>query len=96
VLWELVFMLVILKIPVVYLCAVVWYAIKAEPEPAGGESTAPDGLQPSPWKPWRSWRRNDGPRPRRGGPHGAPSRAYARAPRPAGTTAVETKETRTL
>ena len=26
-------MLVILKIPVVYLCAVVWYAIRAEPLP---------------------------------------------------------------
>ncbi|MDF2751219.1 MAG: hypothetical protein K0T00_2395, partial [Gaiellaceae bacterium] len=35
-LWELVFMLVVLKIPVVYLCAVVWWAIKAEPEPLQG------------------------------------------------------------
>ena len=29
-------MLVILKIPVVYLCAVVWWAIKAEPRPLEG------------------------------------------------------------
>jgi hypothetical protein len=32
--WELLFMLLILKIPVVYLALVVWYAIRAEPEPA--------------------------------------------------------------
>ena len=31
--WEIVFMLVILKIPIVYLCVVVWWAIKAEPSP---------------------------------------------------------------
>ena len=36
VIWELVFMLVILKIPVVYLCWVVWWAIRAEPEPLEG------------------------------------------------------------
>ena len=29
-------MLVILKIPVVYLCAVVWWAIRAEPQPLEG------------------------------------------------------------
>lgn len=31
--WEIVFMLVVLKIPIVYLCVVVWWAIKAEPTP---------------------------------------------------------------
>jgi hypothetical protein len=31
--WEIVFMLLILKIPIVYLCVVVWWAIKAEPQP---------------------------------------------------------------
>ena len=31
--WEIVFMLLILKIPIVYLCVVVWWAIKAEPVP---------------------------------------------------------------
>ena len=31
--WELIWMLVILKIPVVYLCTVVWWAIRAEPRP---------------------------------------------------------------
>ena len=29
--WEVVFMLVLLKIPLVYLCMVVWWAIRAEP-----------------------------------------------------------------
>ena len=29
-------MLVVLKIPVVYLCAVVWWAIRAEPQPLEG------------------------------------------------------------
>jgi len=29
--WELIFMLLLLKIPLFYLCGVVWYAVKAEP-----------------------------------------------------------------
>ena len=31
--WELLFMMLVLKIPIAYLCFVVWYAIKAEPDP---------------------------------------------------------------
>ena len=34
--WEIVFLMVILKIPIVYLCSVVYYAIKAEPRPEPG------------------------------------------------------------
>ena len=37
--WEIVFMLILLKIPLVYLCMVVWWAIRAEPRderPAAG------------------------------------------------------------
>jgi len=34
--WEVIFMLLILKIPMVYLCAVVWWAIRAEPRPDEG------------------------------------------------------------
>lgn len=86
-LWELVFMMLILKIPVVYLCVVVWYAIRAEPEPAQGEGGLAGEPEPSPWQPWRFWKRPDGPRPRRGGPHGSPPRGYARAARPAGARA---------
>ena len=59
--WELVFMMVILKIPIVYLALVVWYAIRAEPEP---------GIDPNDYSVWRPWHRPDGPRPRRGRPHG--------------------------
>ncbi len=59
--WELVFMMLVLKIPLIYLGIVVWYAIKAEPEP---------GVDPSEYSLWRPWKKPDGPRPRRGGPHG--------------------------
>ena len=60
-LFEVLFMMVILKIPIVYLGCVVWYAIKAEPRP---------GLEERDAEIWRPWRRPHGPRPRRGGPHG--------------------------
>jgi hypothetical protein len=59
--WELVFMMLILKIPIVYLALVVWYAIRAEPEP---------GVDPTEYSVWRPWQRPSGSRPRRGGPHG--------------------------
>jgi hypothetical protein len=49
---EVIFMLVILKIPIVYLCAVVWWAVRAEPlppEPALNPARLPE-LEPScPW-----------------------------------------------
>ena len=63
-------MLLILKIPIVYLGLVVWYAIRAEPEP---------GVDPGDYSVWRPWRRPNGPQPRRGRPHG--TRAAARAAR---------------
>lgn len=34
--WEAIFMLVILKIPMIYLAVVVLWAVRAEPEVAGG------------------------------------------------------------
>jgi hypothetical protein len=66
--WELLFMMLILKIPIAYLAFVVWYAIKAEPEP---------GVDPNEYSAWRPWRRPSGPRPRRGGPHGSRDRGRA-------------------
>jgi hypothetical protein len=66
--WAIVFMMVILKIPIVYLGIVVWYAIKAEPEP---------GVDPSEYSTWRPWRQPDRPRPRRGGPHGTRDTVHA-------------------
>lgn len=53
-------MMLILKIPIVYLAIVVWYACKA-PDP---------GVDPGEYSTWRPWRKPSGPRPRRGGPHG--------------------------
>ena len=60
--WALVFMMLVLKIPIIYLGWVVWYAIRAEPEP---------GVDPNESSIWRPWARPDGARPRRGGPHGS-------------------------
>jgi hypothetical protein len=74
--WELLFMMLLLKIPLVYLCWVVWWAIKAEPEI--GTEGGNEGLNLKPWRP------QPGPRPRRGGPHGSRSRPAARASRKVG------------
>jgi hypothetical protein len=53
--WEALFMLVVLKIPVVYLGCVVWWAIRAEPLPEGGpdEALAPVPLSPCGWEDWK-------------------------------------------
>src|SRR6266581_6178568 len=78
--WELVFLMVILKIPIVYLAVVVYYAIKAKPVPGEGAGVTarigPDGgpglgssrLHPRRFRP---------------GPHGGPTRTYPRLPRTA-------------
>jgi hypothetical protein len=83
VVWELVFMLVILKIPVVYLCAVVWWAIKAEPRPLEGAGQVAR-LQPTPLGPESAcdWSRRRRGRPFRPLPRGGRSvagRALVRA-----------------
>jgi hypothetical protein len=76
-----VFMLVILKIPVVYLCAVVWWAIRAEPQPQEGAGRLAPVL---PRVPGCDWRRRHDPL-RRGGPptprggHVGPGRRVAHA-----------------
>jgi hypothetical protein len=76
---ELVFLMVILKIPIAYLCYVVWYAIKAKPlPPEGAGVTARVGPEePSPHDHRRRVHRF---RPR---PHGGPTRSYPRTPRAA-------------
>ena len=75
--WELVFFMVILKIPIVYLGLVVWHAIRAEPIPEDGAATTvrvgSDDRGPG-------WGRGSRPRPR---PHGGPSRTYRRGTRTA-------------
>lgn len=62
-------MLVILKIPILYIGAVIYYAIKAEPpRPYEVATLEPDEL-PSPWKPWLHYKYNRRrPRPSHGGP----------------------------
>jgi hypothetical protein len=77
--WEAVFMLVVLKIPIVYLCLVVWWAIRAEPHPLEGARVV--AAEPEPEIGPRSsfWRRRVWPRRLRPGPHGSPVRRPARA-----------------
>ena len=73
--WEAIFMLVVLKIPLVYLGIVVWWAIRAVPEPPhGGEEAgvlAP--LAPCGWNEWRR-RRSTRPAPRPIRPFARPTR----------------------
>ncbi len=67
-------MLVVLKIPVVYLCAVVWWAIKAEPQPLDGVAVR-SAPEPSPSCDWRRRLRPRRPTGGRGGPVIGPRRA---------------------
>ena len=80
--WEAIFMLVVLKIPLVYLGIVVWWAIHAEPEPAhGGDEVGV--LAPLTPCGWNESRRRRSLRPRMG-----PSPPLGRSPRPARARAV--------
>jgi hypothetical protein len=74
---ELVFLLVILKIPIVYLCGVVYYAINADPKPQAGAGVTAE-LGPDDGPEYRRRARRLGPRP-----HGGPARSYPRVPRTA-------------
>jgi hypothetical protein len=74
---EIIFLMLVLKLPIVYLVAVVWWAVRAEPrppEPAVLVAGDPD--------PPRGPRRDRRSGPRRGGPHGdgRPARRRAGAP----------------
>jgi hypothetical protein len=75
--WEFIFMMLILKIPIVYLCLVVYWAVKAEPEPPE-PAVLHAVTEPEPREPWRPRARR--PRPR---PHDGPRRKVARASTPA-------------
>jgi hypothetical protein len=81
--WELVFLMVILKIPIVYLGWVIVHAIRAVPNPEEGAAVTvrlgSDDPGPGGWR--RSQRRFQ-PRP-----HGGPSRTYARSSRTAAARA---------
>jgi hypothetical protein len=53
--WEAIFMLVVLKIPLIYLGVVVWWAVRAEPLVEGGADEAPvlRPLTPCGWDDWK-------------------------------------------
>lgn len=81
--WFILVFIVLLKIPMVYLAYVVWWAIKSPPEPGegyagAGEAPESEGPQSGGW-----WKRNLPHRTPRRGPHGSPARrprtAFARA-----------------
>lgn len=63
--WEAIFMLVILKIPMIYLAIVVLWAVRAEPEAAGGSDEVGVLTPPEPCS-WSDRQRRRGVRPRRG------------------------------
>jgi hypothetical protein len=67
---EILFMMVLLKLPIIYLAVVVYWAVKAEPRPYE-EALLPVSENPDPlrWVPRQ---------PRRRGPHGSPERREAR------------------
>jgi hypothetical protein len=61
--WEFVFLMVVLKIPIAYLCLVVYWAVKAEPPPPepARMQVVPEPHERGPWS-----RRTRRPGPRRG------------------------------
>jgi hypothetical protein len=77
--WEFVFLMLIMKLPIAYLCFVVYWAVKAEPRPPEF-AALPARLEPP--EPRAPWSRPTRACPRRRGPHGSPSRRYARSARP--------------
>jgi len=70
---ELIFMMLILKLPILYLAGVCYWAIKAEPKPLEG-ARAPARLEPGPDRP-------SGRRPRRPSSRGGPDRRDVRIAR---------------
>jgi hypothetical protein len=62
---EAIFMLVVLKIPMIYLAIVVWWAVRAEPEVSDGRDEV-GVLAPLTPCGWDDWKRSRPQRPRRG------------------------------
>jgi hypothetical protein len=57
--WEFVFMMLVLKLPILYLIGVVWWAIRATPDPYEPAALVPAQLEPEPTRPpvactWRA------------------------------------------
>jgi len=72
--WEFIFLMVVLKIPIIYLCLVVYWAVRGNDRPLEPAPVTAKDPDRHPWRP-RAPRR-----PRRG-PHGSPPRRYARVRR---------------
>jgi hypothetical protein len=62
--WELVFMMLVLKLPIAYLIGVVWWAVRAAPDPYEPAALIPAEPKPEPLRPctWRAHRRRPQPR----------------------------------
>lgn len=72
--WFSLVFLVVLKIPVLYLCYVVWWAVKDPPVPGDAAEGADEGLDAGGPEPGSWWRRRVPRKPLRHGPHGSPTR----------------------
>lgn len=66
--WTFLYLMVFLKLPIAALAWIVWWAIKAEPEPDADDAEGTDGGGGGSKRP----REPIGPRPRSRGPHGDP------------------------
>ena len=77
------FFVIALKIPTVWLCWVVWWAIKAKPDHESGGSSGgyerpgPDSRGPTRWRPGGRVSARDERRARRSRPHATPERGPA-------------------
>jgi hypothetical protein len=78
--WEAIFMLVVLKIPLVYLGVVVWWAVRAEPNATVGGEDEAGVLAPLTPCGWDDWKRSR-PHPPRRGPVRSQAMRVARAAR---------------
>jgi hypothetical protein len=74
-LWFTLWFMVILKIPALYLCYVIWWAVKDPPVETAGGPSALGGGGIGPARPPRPQTPIPGRRP---GPHGSPVRRQAR------------------
>lgn len=70
---ELIFLMVLMKLPIAYLIGVVWWAVRAEPRPEEGAAVTVV-TQPDPPLPEASERRTRARLPRSPRPHGGPAR----------------------
>jgi hypothetical protein len=76
--WEFVFMMLVLKLPILYLIGVVWWAVRATPDPYEPAVLVPTRLEPEPTRPTLACTWRAVPRPR--SPRGARPRIAAAGP----------------